>query len=107
LLITVLQLRISRFEVSNHKTSNYEKKHFLSVFTCHHPNTYAQSNSSAITAKITNRISDTLSIRGANGFNQVIPINNKQNFDAYRSAERFYQLTDGKLGYNLYLNPTK
>ena len=58
------------------------------------------------TAKITNRISDTLSIRGANGFNQVIPINDKQNFDVtFEAPKGFYQLTDGKLGYNLYLKP--
>jgi thiol-disulfide isomerase/thioredoxin len=57
-------------------------------------------------AKITNRISDTLTIKGANGFNLIIPISNHQAFEAtFEAPKGFYQLSDGRIGFNLYLKP--
>lgn len=70
-------------------------------------NSYAQSATAVrFTANISNRISDTLVIRGSNGFNQIIPINDKQLFEAvFEAPKGFYQLSDGRIGYNLYLKP--
>lgn len=58
------------------------------------------------TAKVTNRNSDTLYIRGANNFMKVIPINKKEIFSLeFEAAKGFYQLTDGKEATNIYLKP--
>ncbi|MCI9845305.1 TlpA family protein disulfide reductase [Flavobacterium pectinovorum] len=58
------------------------------------------------TAKITNRNSDTLVIRGANNFKQVIPINKKQVFAAtFEAPKGFYQFSDGREASSLYLKP--
>ncbi|CAD0001745.1 TlpA family protein disulfide reductase [Flavobacterium salmonis] len=58
------------------------------------------------TAKIANRNSDTLVIRGANDFKQVIPINKKGIFDAtFEAPKGFYQFSDGHEVSGLYLKP--
>ena len=58
------------------------------------------------TAKIANRNSDTLVIRGANNFTQVIPINEKEVFAAtFEAPKGFYQFGDGKEVSGLYLKP--
>jgi thiol-disulfide isomerase/thioredoxin len=70
--------------------------------------TFAQGNASKIkfTAKINNRNSDTLVIRGANNFKQVIPIDKKETFVATFDAPKgFYQFTDGTEASSLYLKP--
>ena len=70
--------------------------------------TFAQGNASKIkfTAKINNRNSDTLVIRGANNFKQVIPIDKKETFVATFDAPKgFYMFSDGKESSNLYLKP--
>lgn len=58
------------------------------------------------TAKITNRNSDTLVIRGRDNFKQVIPINKKEVFvAAFEAPKGFYQFSDGKEVSSLYLKP--
>ncbi|MCD0469618.1 TlpA disulfide reductase family protein [Flavobacterium sp. JAS] len=58
------------------------------------------------TAKIENRNSDTLVIKGKNNFRQVIPINKKELFVASFDAPKgFYMFSDGTEGSNLYLKP--
>ncbi|MBZ4035998.1 TlpA family protein disulfide reductase [Flavobacterium sp. 17A] len=70
-------------------------------------NSIGQStNSIKFTAKIANRNSDTLVIRGRNNFKQVIPIDQKGVFAASFDAPKgFYMFTDGKESSNLYLKP--
>ncbi|CAD0001778.1 TlpA family protein disulfide reductase [Flavobacterium chungangense] len=74
----------------------------LSVFSIN-----AQTkNQIKFTAKIANRNSDTLVIRGANDFKQVIPINKKGVFDAtFEAPKGFYQFSDGHEVSGLYLKP--
>jgi thiol-disulfide isomerase/thioredoxin len=74
----------------------------LSVFSIN-----AQTkNQIKFTAKIANRNSDTLVIRGANDFKQVIPINKKGIFDAtFEAPKGFYQFSDGHEVSGLYLKP--
>ncbi|WP_316636175.1 TlpA disulfide reductase family protein [uncultured Flavobacterium sp.] len=58
------------------------------------------------TAKIENRNSDTLVIKGRNNFKQVIPINKKELFVASFDAPKgFYMFSDGTESSNLYLKP--
>ncbi len=58
------------------------------------------------TAKITNRNSDTLVIRGANNFEKVIPINKNGFFEAnFAAPQGFYGFSDGKESSTLYLKP--
>lgn len=70
-------------------------------------NVIGQSNNSIkFTAKIANRNSDTLVIRGRNNFKQVIPIDQKGVFAASFDAPKgFYMFSDGKESSNLYLKP--
>ncbi|KFF07227.1 TlpA family protein disulfide reductase [Flavobacterium reichenbachii] len=70
-------------------------------------NLAAQSkNQIKFTAKIANRNSDTLVIRGKDNFKQVIPINKKELFTASFDAPKgFYVFSDGKESSNLYLKP--
>ncbi|MGO4772748.1 TlpA family protein disulfide reductase [Flavobacterium sp. W22_SRS_FK3] len=63
-------------------------------------------NQIKFTAKIANRNSDTLVIRGANNFKQVIPINKKGFFAAtFEAPKGFYQFGDGREVSSLYLKP--
>lgn len=63
-------------------------------------------NQIKFTAKIANRNSDTLVIRGANNFMQVIPINKKEVFAAtFEAPKGFYQFSDGTEVSGLYLKP--
>ncbi|MFH7003527.1 TlpA family protein disulfide reductase [Flavobacterium bizetiae] len=63
-------------------------------------------NQIKFTAKITNRNSDTLVIRGRDNFKQVIPINKKEVFAANFDAPKgFYMFSDGTESSNLYLKP--
>ncbi|WP_281231099.1 TlpA family protein disulfide reductase [Flavobacterium gelatinilyticum] len=63
-------------------------------------------NQIKFTAKIANRNSDTLVIRGRNNFVQVIPINNKEVFAAnFEAPKGFYMFSDGRESSNLYLKP--
>jgi len=58
------------------------------------------------TAKIENRNSDTLIIRGRNNFKQVIPIDKSGVFAATFDAPKgFYMFSDGTESSNLYLKP--
>ena len=58
------------------------------------------------TAKITNRNSDTLVIKGKDNFKQVIPINKMGTFVAsFNAPKGFYMFSDGTEGSNLYLKP--
>jgi thiol-disulfide isomerase/thioredoxin len=58
------------------------------------------------TAKITNRNSDTLVIKGKDNFKQVIPINKMGIFVAsFNAPKGFYMFSDGTEGSNLYLKP--
>jgi thiol-disulfide isomerase/thioredoxin len=58
------------------------------------------------TAKIANRNSDTLVIKGKNNFRQVIPIDKKETFVASFDAPKgFYMFSDGTESSNLYLKP--
>ncbi|WJS95961.1 TlpA family protein disulfide reductase [Flavobacterium johnsoniae] len=70
-------------------------------------NVIGQSNNSIkFTAKIENRNSDTLIIRGKDNFKQVIPIDKKGVFAATFDAPKgFYMFSDGKESSNLYLKP--
>ena len=69
---------------------------------------FAQSeNLVKFTAKISNRNSDTLVIRGANKFLQIIPIDAKGVFSAsFEAPKGFYQIFDGKESSTLYLKPS-
>jgi len=59
------------------------------------------------TAKISNRNSDTLVIRGANKFLQIIPIDATGVFSAsFEAPKGFYQIFDGKESSTLYLKPS-
>jgi len=71
-------------------------------------NVIGQSNNSIkFTAKIENRNSDTLVIRGKDNFKQVIPIDKKGVFAATFDAPKgFYMFSDGKESSNLYLKPS-
>jgi len=63
-------------------------------------------NQIKFTAKITNRNSDTLVIKGKDNFKQVIPINKKEVFAANFDAPKgFYVFSDGTESSNLYLKP--
>nr|WP_199002737.1 TlpA disulfide reductase family protein [Flavobacterium sp. ASV13] len=63
-------------------------------------------NQIKFTAKIANRNSDTLVIRGKDNFKQVIPINKKEIFVASFDAPKgFYVFSDGTESSNLYLKP--
>ena len=63
-------------------------------------------NQIKFTAKIANRNSDTLVIRGANNFIQVIPIDKKEIFAAtFEAPKGFYQFSDGTEASSLYLKP--
>lgn len=63
-------------------------------------------NQIKFTAKIANRNSDTLIIKGANNFKQVIPINKKEIFAAsFEAPKGFYQFSDGIEVSSLYLKP--
>lgn len=63
-------------------------------------------NSIKFTAKIENRNSDTLVIRGRNNFKQVIPIDKKGVFAATFDAPKgFYMFSDGTESSNIYLKP--
>lgn len=77
----------------------------LVIFTA--LNSIGQSNNSIkFSAKIANRNSDTLVIKGRNDFKQVIPIDKKGIFAATFDAPKgFYMFTDGKESSNLYLKP--
>ncbi|WP_163399859.1 TlpA family protein disulfide reductase [Flavobacterium fluviatile] len=58
------------------------------------------------TAKIANRNSDTLVIRGANNFSQIIPVDKKGIFAAtFEAPKGFYQFSDGTEVSGLYLKP--
>lgn len=67
----------------------------------------AQSkNSIKFTAKIANRNSDTLVIKGRDNFRQVIPIDKKEIFAAtFAAPQGFYVFSDGTESSNLYLKP--
>lgn len=59
------------------------------------------------TATIGNRISDTIVIRGANAFQQVIPINARQQFEAtFEAPKGFYHLSNGREASSIYLKPS-
>lgn len=63
-------------------------------------------NQIKFTAKIENRNSDTLVIKGKNNFKQVIPIDKKGVFAASFDAPKgFYMFSDGTESSNLYLKP--
>ncbi|WP_264552683.1 TlpA family protein disulfide reductase [Flavobacterium sp. N2038] len=63
-------------------------------------------NQIKFTAKIANRNSDTLVIKGKNGFKQVIPIDKKGVFAAsFEVPKGFYMFSDGTESSNLYLKP--
>jgi len=70
-------------------------------------NVIGQSKSQVkFTAKIENRNSDTLVIKGNDNFKQVIPINKKQLFVASFDAPKgFYVFSDGTESSRLYLKP--
>ncbi|MBL0736015.1 TlpA family protein disulfide reductase [Flavobacterium sp. GN10] len=70
-------------------------------------NIVAQSkNSIKFTAKIANRNSDTLVIKGRDNFRQVIPIDKNGVFAATFDAPKgFYMFSDGTESSNLYLKP--
>lgn len=70
-------------------------------------NIVAQSkNSVKFTAKIANRNSDTLVIKGRDNFRQVIPIDKKEVFAAtFDAPQGFYVFSDGTESSNLYLKP--
>lgn len=79
----------------------------LGLFALGAINGIAQNNNQIkFTAKITNRNSDTLVIRGANNFKQIIPINKDEIFKtAFEAPKGFYQFSDGVEVTNLYLKP--
>ncbi|MFT5253833.1 MAG: thiol-disulfide isomerase/thioredoxin [Flavobacteriales bacterium] len=59
------------------------------------------------TATIANRISDTIVIRGAHAFQQIIPVNAKQQFEAiFEAPKGFYNLSNGREATTLYLKPS-
>ncbi|MEN2486263.1 TlpA disulfide reductase family protein [Flavobacterium sp. B11] len=63
-------------------------------------------NSVKFTAKIANRNSDTLVIKGRDNFRQVIPIDKKEIFAAtFDAPQGFYVFSDGTESSNLYLKP--
>ncbi|HEU0125520.1 MAG TPA: TlpA family protein disulfide reductase, partial [Flavobacterium sp.] len=63
-------------------------------------------NTVKFTAKIENRNSDTLVIKGRNNFKQVIPIDKKGVFAAtFEAPKGFYMFSDGTESSNLYLKP--
>jgi len=63
-------------------------------------------NQVKFTAKIANRNSDTLVIKGNDNFKQVIPINKKETFVASFDAPKgFYVFSDGTESSRLYLKP--
>jgi thiol-disulfide isomerase/thioredoxin len=75
--------------------------------------TFAKDDVVTFTAKIENRNSDTLTIRGANRFVKQIVADKKGNFkSSFEVEEGFYQMYDGKFygqlylknGYDLFLN---
>jgi thiol-disulfide isomerase/thioredoxin len=70
-------------------------------------NIVAQSkNTVKFTAKIANRNSDTLVIKGRDNFRQVIPIDKKEVFAAtFDAPQGFYVFSDGTESSNLYLKP--
>lgn len=70
--------------------------------------TFAQTSIGRIsfTAKIANRNSDTLIIRGANKFMHIFTIDKKGTFSGtFESTKGFYQFSDKKEGSNLFLKP--
>ncbi|PIF32321.1 thiol-disulfide isomerase/thioredoxin [Flavobacterium sp. 9] len=63
-------------------------------------------NQIKFTAKIENRNSDTLVIKGNDNFKQVIPINKKETFvAAFDAPKGFYVFSDGTESSRLYLKP--
>lgn len=63
-------------------------------------------NQVKFTAKIANRNSDTLVIKGRNNFRQVIPIDKKGVFAAsFEAPKGFYVFSDGIESSNIYLKP--
>ncbi|MCR4032546.1 MULTISPECIES: TlpA family protein disulfide reductase [Flavobacterium] len=63
-------------------------------------------NTVKFTAKIENRNSDTLVIKGRNNFKQVIPIDKKGVFaTTFDAPKGFYMFSDGTESSNLYLKP--
>jgi len=70
-------------------------------------NVIGQSNNSIkFSAKIENRNSDTLTIKGRDNFKQVIPIDKKGVFAATFDAPKgFYMFSDGKESSSLFLKP--
>lgn len=65
-----------------------------------------KKNQIKFTAKISNRNSDTLVIKGANNFKQVIPIDKKEVFRAtFEATKGFYYFSDGVESSNLFLIP--
>lgn len=63
-------------------------------------------NQIKFTAKIENRNSDTLVIKGRNNFKQVIPIDKKGVFTAdFEAPKGFYVFSDGTESSNIYLKP--
>ncbi|MDX6181164.1 TlpA disulfide reductase family protein [Flavobacterium sp. Fl-77] len=63
-------------------------------------------NQVKFTAKIANRNSDTLVIRGANGFKQIVPISKDEIFAAnFEAPKGFYNFTDGTESTSLFLLP--
>lgn len=86
----------------------YMKKFFVSgILILSTLNIIGQAKSPiAFTAKITNRNSDTLVIKGANNFKQIIPINKKELFVAnFEAPKGFYMFSDGVESSNFYLKP--
>lgn len=86
---------------------NMKKTFFLAVFVFVSMGIRAQVPAKVtITAKISNRNSDTLYVFGANNFRQNIPVNNKEIFKAaFEAPKGFYQFSDGKQVANLYVIP--
>ena len=79
----------------------------LGLFVFGALNGIAQTNNQIkFTAKIANRNSDTLIIRGANQFKQIIPINKEEVFaSTFEAPKGFYQLSDGTEVTNMFLKP--
>jgi thiol-disulfide isomerase/thioredoxin len=84
-----------------------KKVFFLALITLSVFSINAQTNNKIMfSAKIANRNSDTLVIRGANNFTQVIPIDKKGIFAAtFEAPKGFYQFSDGREVSGLYLKP--
>jgi thiol-disulfide isomerase/thioredoxin len=84
-----------------------KNKILLGLFVLCAFNGFTQTNNQIkFTAKIANRNSDTLIIRGANNFKQIIPINKEEVFvTTFEAPKGFYQFSDGTESSRLYLKP--